>query len=93
MEDSNFAKKAFMDAEEAEAEKEEKAYYDTCTPEGIDGDVLAAGLFVGMGNIEALCKAVFEAGLEDVLSQYTLSIHALGFKKGYNARKELESKQ
>jgi hypothetical protein len=93
MENNDFARRAFADAEEAEAEKEEKAYYDTCTPEGIDGDVLAAGLFVGMGNIEALCKAVFEAGLEDVLSQYTLSIHALGFKKGYNARKELESKQ
>ena len=93
MKDNDFAKKAFADAEEAEFEKEENAYYDTCTPGTIDGDVLAAGLFVGAGNIEALCKAVFEAGLEDVLSQYTLSIHALGFKRGYNARKELETKQ
>lgn len=93
MGDNDFTRKAFEDAEEAEFEKEENAYYDTCTPEEIDGDVLAAGLFVGMGNIEALCKVVFEAGLEDVLSGYTLSIHALGFKRGYNARKELETKQ
>lgn len=88
MEDSNFAKKAFADATAAESDREFDAFCKAMERNKVEKASVAATMYLGIGKVEQMCKALAEANLLDFFADYTTKFYSVAFHDGYTAHKK-----
>jgi len=88
MEDSNFAKKAFSDATAAESDREFEAFCKAMERNKVEKASVVATMYLGIGKVEQMCKALAEANLLDFFADYTTKFYSVAFHDGYTAHKE-----
>ena len=88
MEDSNFAKKAFADATAAESDREFDAFCKAMERNKVEKASVVATMYLGIGKVEQMCKALAEANLLDFFADYTTKFYSVAFHDGYTAHKE-----
>ena len=88
MENNDFAKKAFADATAAESDREFDALRKAMERNSVEKASIKVAMFLGIGKVEYMCKALEDANLLDFLADYTNKIYICGFSDGYTAHKE-----
>lgn len=90
MKDNDFVKQAFADATEAEKDKEFEAFQKSIDRGGAKTASVAASIFLGVGKVEEMRKAIGQAGMLEFFADFTTKIYSIGFHYGYIGRKEEE---
>lgn len=88
MKDNDFAKKAFADATASERDRELDAFCKAIDRNSVEKASISAAMFLGIGKVEQMCKALAEANLLDFFADYTTKFYAVAFRDGYTAHKE-----
>lgn len=88
MKDNDFAKKAFADATASERDRELDAFCKAIDRNSVEKASISAAMFLGIGKVEQMCKALAEANLLDFFADYTTKIYAVALHDGYTAHKE-----
>lgn len=86
--DNDFARKAFADATAAESDREFDAFCKAMERNTVERATVAAAMFLGIGKVEQMCKALAEANLLDFFADYTTKFYTVAFHDGYTAHKE-----
>lgn len=85
---SDFVKQAFADATAAESDREFNAFCKAMERNTVERASVAAAMFLGIGKVKQMCKALAEANLLDFFADYTTKFYTVAFHDGYTAHKE-----
>lgn len=84
----DFVRKAFADADKANADKEFNAFMRKIADDESQSAHVVAALRVGLQKLDKLCECVIKAGQAEVLAEYADSLLIVGFHIGYRAAME-----
>lgn len=87
----NFAKQAFEDALEKQADDEFQAWKKFSDKEFMVAHMTVVAQ-IGLDKIDSLCGAAIKAGQADTLAEYAHQLMMMAFHIGYKARREEEAR-